>query len=225
MSKEKPARDSKAGFSFDFRHIFRKFVRKKSMEMKKTAIITLIFILSALGTAAQPRALGGRIGATGFDISYQHTFGKKNFLQTDASLDFGYAGNGAPGFKATALYNFTIARPAWTQRGSWAMYTGPGISLGYVQDRVMYKDGSYRYHPLDYGFMLAFAAQFGLEYTFWFPLQISVDIRPYFGMHVNDGISRRVDDITDQVVFKSKTGWYNNGWYGFIPTLSFRYRF
>lgn len=195
------------------------------MEMKKTAIITLIFILSALGTAAQPRALGGRIGATGFDISYQHTFGKKNFLQTDASLDFGYAGNGAPGFKATALYNFTIARPAWTQRGSWAMYTGPGISLGYVQDRVMYKDGSYRYHPLDYGFMLAFAAQFGLEYTFWFPLQISVDIRPYFGMHVNDGISRRVDDITDQVVFKSKTGWYNNGWYGFIPTLSFRYRF
>ncbi len=193
--------------------------------MKKAGIILISLILSAAGLAAQPRAFGVRTGITGFDLSYEHTIGKKNFVQTDLSLDFGYAGSGEAGFKATALYNFTVARPAWTQKGSWAMYTGPGISLGYVQDRVVYKEGNFRYHPNDYGFMLSFAVQFGLEYTFWFPLQIAMDIRPYFGMHVNDGVSRRVDAITDQVVFKSKTGWYNNGWFGFIPSISVRYRF
>ena len=193
--------------------------------MKKAGIIFISLILSAAGLSAQPRAFGVRTGITGFDMSYQHTIGKKNFVQTDLSLDFGYAGSGEPGFKATALYNFIVARPAWTQKGSWAMYTGPGISLGYVQDRVVYKEGNFRYHPLDYGFMLSIAVQAGLEYTFDFPLQLAADLRPYFGMHVNDGVTRRVDAITDRVEFKSKTSFYNNGWFGFIPSISIRYRF
>ena len=193
--------------------------------MKQSAIIYLILIFSALGASAQPRALGGRIGATGFDASYQHTLGSRNFIQADASLDFGYAGSGAAGFKATAVYNFVAARPAWTDKGTWALYAGPGLSLGDVQDRVVYKAGDLRYHPNDYGFMFSLAVQAGLEYTFWFPLQLSVDIRPYFGMHVNDGVARRVDSITDRIEFKSKAGWYNNGMLGFVPTLSVRYRF
>lgn len=193
--------------------------------MKKILIISVALLISAIGMTAQPRALGVRTGMTGFDVSYQHMTGKKAFVQTDASLDFGYAGSGAPGFKATALYNFVFATPAWTDRGSWAMYAGPGLSLGYVQDMVVFEEGNLRFHPNDYGFMLSVAAQFGLEYTFWFPLQIAVDIRPYFGMHVNDGVSRRVDAITDRIDFGSKVSWYNNGWFGFIPSVSFRYRF
>lgn len=193
--------------------------------MKKITTFIVIFLVCSIAANAQPRALGARIGMTGFDVSYQHTLGKKNFVQADMSLDFGYGGSSAPGFKATAIYNFVVARPAWTDKGTWALYTGPGLSLGYVQDRVVYREGSFRYHPLDYGFMLSFAVQAGLEYTFWFPLQISVDLRPYFGMHVNDGVTRRVDATTDRVIWTGKTGYYNNGWFGFVPTISFRYRF
>ena len=66
--------------------------------MKKAGIIFISLILSAAGLSAQPRAFGVRTGITGFDMSYQHTIGKKNFVQTDLSLDFGYAGSGEPGF-------------------------------------------------------------------------------------------------------------------------------
>ena len=202
------------------------FARNPHIEMKtKSIIITVLLAFSALTVTAQPRALGARIGATGFDVSYQHTLGNVNFIQTDLSLDFGYGASSAPGIKGTAIYNFVVARPAWTQKGTWALYTGPGLSLGYVQDKVNYRSGNYIWHPYDYGFMLAVAVQAGLEYTFEFPLQISVDIRPYFGMHVNGDITRRIDRETEIIEHKGKTGYYNGGWYGFIPTLSLRYRF
>ncbi len=193
--------------------------------MKRISALIILCLAGLLGASAQPRAIGIRSGITGLDVSYLHDTGKKSFVQTELSVDFGYAGSAAPGFKATALYNFVVARPAWTDKGSWAIYTGPGLSLGYVQDRVNYREGNFRYHPLDYGFMLSIAVQAGLEYTFDFPLQLAADLRPYFGMHVNDGVTRRVDAITDRVEFKSKTSFYNNGWFGFIPSISIRYRF
>ena len=193
--------------------------------MKRISALIVLLVAGCTALSAQPRALGGRIGMTGFDVSYLHTVGKKNFIETDLSLDFGYGGSGAPGFKATGIYNFVVARPAWTDKGSWALYTGPGLSLGYVQDKVVYKSGNLRYHPNDYGFMLSLAVQAGLEYTFWFPLQIAVDLRPQFGLHINDGISSRIDHFTDRIDYKGKAGYYNNGWFGFVPTLSVRYRF
>ena len=193
--------------------------------MKRLSALIILCLAGLLGASAQPRAIGIRSGITRLDVSYLHDTGKKSFVQTELSVDFGYAGSAAPGFKATALYNFVVARPAWTDKGSWAIYTGPGLSLGYVQDRVNYREGNFRYHPLDYGFMLSIAVQAGLEYTFDFPLQLAADLRPYFGMHVNDGVTRRVDAITDRVEFKSKTSFYNNGWFGFIPSISIRYRF
>ena len=193
--------------------------------MKRISALIILCLAGLLGASAQPRAIGIRSGITGLDVSYLHDTGKKSFVQTELSVDFGYACSAAPGFKATALYNFVVARPAWTDKGSWAIYTGPGLSLGYVQDRVNYREGNFRYHPLDYGFMLSIAVQAGLEYTFDFPLQLAADLRPYFGMHVNDGVTRRVDAITDRVEFKSKTSFYNNGWFGFIPSISIRYRF
>ena len=68
--------------------------------------------------------------------------------------------------------------------------------------------------------MLGIAAQAGLEYNFEFPLQLSVDIRPYFGFHVAEG-----RDINSELSYSPKTGFYNRGLLGFIPTLSARYRF
>ena len=115
----------------------------------------------SLTVQAQPRAAGIRVGVTGSEASYQHTFGK-NFLEAETGVDFGHGG---AGFKAAALYNFIFARPAWTDRGSWGLYAGPGLAIGYVSDRTTYmlydrfSEMSVKVHPLDYGFMIALAAQ------------------------------------------------------------------
>lgn len=194
--------------------------------MKKFVIIAITaFCAFAAVSGAQPRALGARIGGTGFDISYQHTVGKKaDFVQADLSLDFGYMASGAPGFKASAGYNFVFARPAWTQKGKWAIFAGPGLSLGYVQDRVRYFESDNFFHYVhDYGFMLSVTGQIGLEYTFWFPLQLSVDLRPYIGMHIDDGVTVRTGNTV--VKTSGKVGFYDGGLLGFAPTISVRYRF
>lgn len=184
---------------------------KRFIIVATAAIVSCFFSLKA---EAQPRAAGIRLGVTGFEASYQHAFGK-DFLEAGAGIDFGYGG---AGFKATGIYNFVFARPAWSDRGSWGLYAGPGLSLGYVSDRCTTTSPWTDYygvthtnkrHFADSGFMFAFTGQAGLEYTFWFPLQLSVDIRPYFGFHTSS----------------SGTGFYNYGMMGFVPTLSARYRF
>ena len=178
----------------------------------------------AAAAAAQPRAAGLRIGATGLDATYQHTMQHNQFIEGNVGLDFGYSGNGKPGFKATATYNFIWARPAWTETGSWALYAGPGLSLGAVNDMAVHKIGKERVGYTDGGFMIAIAAQVGLEYNFDFPLQLSVDVRPYFGLHASDG--KYHNPITQETIKSNSTiGFYDNGIMGLIPTLSVRYRF
>ena len=92
--------------------------------------------------------------------------------------------------------------------GTWALYAGPGVSLGYVGDKVTYKNELTKINTRDHGFMFALAAQAGIEYNFDFPLQLAADIRPYIGLHVGQ-----------------KAGFYDRGLLGLIPTLSARYRF
>lgn len=176
--------------------------------MKKIIIMaSLLFGISAAATA-QHRAVGLRIGATGLDASFQYDQNRNTFLQGDLGMDFGSSKDAAVGFKFTGTYNIVWARPAWTDMGTWALYAGPGVSLGYVGDKVTYKNELTKINTRDHGFMFALAAQAGIEYNFDFPLQLAADIRPYFGFHAGH-----------------KTGFYNRGLYGFIPTLSARYRF
>lgn len=189
--------------------------------MKKIFFAAVIMLTFAFAASAQPRAIGGRLGTTGLEASYEHTLGS-NFIETDLGMDFGFAGLG---FKATGIYNFIFARPAWTDRGTWGLYAGPGISLGYVADmyKINWSNDNFPENPgnirkltySDYGFMFSFTGQVGLEYTFWFPLQLSVDIRPYIGFHVTDhnGTSN------------ARVEFYDYGLFGFIPTVSARYRF
>ena len=114
-----------------------------------------------------------------------------------------------------------LARPALTNKGSWALYAGPGVAIGYVNDNTAWKgaDGNIQISGETNGFMLGICGQVGLEYTFEFPLQISVDIRPYLGMHSNTGIK-----MNDQQ-YAGKSGFYNAGLAGFIPSISVKYRF
>ena len=187
--------------------------------MKKLIAILSLMALCAVAALAQPRSAGLRLGSTGFEATYQHSINKSQFIEGNLGMDFGTAAGGKAGARIAATYNIIWARPAWTDEGSWAIYTGLGISLGYVSDKVSYETTGMRISFFDYGTIVAIAAQAGLEYTFDFPLQLSVDIRPYFGMHINKGV--RINDQS----YASKRGFYNNGMVGFIPSVSARYRF
>lgn len=157
--------------------------------MKKIILIAALVFGVAFAASAQPRAVGGRL-MYGIEASYQHYVGGENFVEADLGL---FTFNA---LQATATYNFMLAQPAWTARGEWGVYAGPGATLG-----------------LNYAgrneFVFAAVGQVGLEYTFWFPLQLSVDLRPQIGIAAGNGGVR----------------FYNDGMLGFVPTIGVRYRF
>ena len=143
--------------------------------MKKTFLIVIALLGLSLAAVAQPKAIGVRGGLFGphfnGEISYQQWTSlfdnDYDFVEVDLGV---FGGNG---FKATALYNFTFAQPEFTDRGEWAFYTGPGLAVGYGTGEN--KEGEKKAAPF-----VGLAYQLGLEYTFWFPLQLSVDFRPSF---------------------------------------------
>lgn len=157
--------------------------------MKKIIILAALMLGIAVAASAQPKAIGGRLGY-GLEASYEHYIGNPNFLEVDA----GIIGTTHAGFRLTGTYNWVIAQPNWTSRGNWSFYAGPGLTMGSA-----YTNDSNH-------FLFGFLGQAGLEYQFWFPLQLSADLRPTFG--VCDG-----ELYEDGIV------------YGLIPTLSVRYVF
>ena len=92
-------------------------------DMKKIILIAALTLGVAFAAAAQPRAIGGRLGY-GLEASYQHTVNNADFVEATLGL-FSFAS-----LNATATYNFMIAQPAWTDRGEWGFYAGPGAALG-----------------------------------------------------------------------------------------------
>ena len=153
--------------------------------MKKIILIAAMVLGFAVAAVAQPRAIGLR-GGYGVELSYQHTLGE-NFVEANLGL------TGFNALNVAATYNWTVAQPQWTSKGEWGVYAGPGAALG-----------------VGFGnpgtFNVAAAGQVGLEYTFWFPLQLSIDIRPQLGLYTGGG----------------QAGLYFEGW---CPALSIRYRF
>ena len=133
--------------------------------MKKIILVAAMVLGFAVAASAQPRALGARIG-NGGEVSYQHQLGA-NFLEVDGGLGLGFDGTFNVG--ATGVYNFMIAQPAWTDRGEWGFYAGPGASVGLGVGETNY-------------LTLGVAGMVGLEYTFWFPLQLSIDFRQHIGI-------------------------------------------
>ena len=174
--------------------------------MKKIILIAVAVLGFAVTAAAQPRAIGVRIG-NGGEVSYQHTVGK-DFVEVDGGLGLNLYDGNSLNVGATAIYNFMIAQPQWTDRGEWGFYAGPGAVVG------MDLFGDVKH------FSVAAAGQVGLEYTFWFPLQLSVDLRPVIGMHINSGYTAH-----DGTHYGTRVGFYDNGLLGFAPTISVRYRF
>ena len=145
--------------------------------MKKTLLIVIALLGLSLAAVAQPKAIGVRGGLFGpyfnGEISYEHwaTIFDNDYDFLEAELGV-FSSNG---FKATALYNFTFAQPEFTDRGEWAFYAGPGVAVGYGTG--INKNDEKVSAPF-----VGLCAQLGLEYTFWFPLQLSVDFRPGFNI-------------------------------------------
>jgi hypothetical protein len=153
--------------------------------MKKFIVIVTLLLGIGVAANAQPRALGVR-GGYGVELSYQHTLGA-HFLEADLGL---YTSNA---INLGATYNFILAQPNWTSKGEWGVYAGPGavVGLGFGANS---------------GVTVAAAGQVGLEYSFWFPLQLSIDIRPQLGVAAHN----------------QGANFYFGGFY---PTLGIRYRF
>ena len=156
--------------------------------MKRFILIAALMLGLAFAATAQPRAIGARMG-WGFEASYQHTVRGADFVEADLGLF-------TTSLNAAAVYNFMIAQPAWTDRGRWGFYAGPGASVGL--DLIGRSE-----------FVFGVVGQVGLEYTFWFPLQLSVDLRPQIGFAAGNGGAR----------------FYTEGMFGFVPTIGVRYRF
>jgi len=185
--------------------------------MKKLFITILAVLAFAVAASAQSKSIGVRGGIPGlnndFQVSYEHYMMGENFLEVNAGLDYGWDGDA--GFLMSGIYNFMIAQPDWS-RGEWGFYAGPGAFLGYVDDKIQTDIEVNGHAAHASGLAFGITGQVGLEYTFWFPLQLSVDIRPYYGFHINGEGDHG---------YKSKIGPYDIGTRGFYPTISARYRF
>ena len=129
----------------------------------KRGIFTLILTFLGLALYAQPRALGVRAGLE-YQASYQHTMcGRGDFLEIDCG--FQLVSNTA---NLAVAYDFMVAQPDWTNKGKWGFYVGPAVKAGVT----------------GVGYCVSAGFQIGLEYTFEFPLQISLDTRPALGVAV-----------------------------------------
>ena len=163
--------------------------------MKKYLFIVVLAMASVM-VCAQPRAIGGRLGAfNGF--SYQHGFGDKNMLE----VELGWAAHGRVNgntsgtnwvywnstLQAAVTYDwidpFSTTVP-WDYKGEWHWYMGAGGAGGYGWRA----SNSAATSDINWGFLAA-AGRVGIEYDFWFPLQLSLDYRPTIGVGLMDNLN------------------------------------
>ena len=132
--------------------------------MKKVLLIAVMALVSVAYAAAQPRAIGARLGY-GAEVSYEHQLG-----QNMISLEVG-----VPAFssiEAACTYDWIDpfgATVPWNEKGEWHWYMGVGAAA------------QWSWHATNAGFVGA-CGRFGIEYDFWFPLQLSIDFRPTLGV-------------------------------------------
>ena len=141
--------------------------------MKKILFVAVLAIAS-LAAYAQPRAVGVNLSAWS-SFSYQHGFGEKNMLDVAANviLPIASAHVGVGGHVTYDWIDPFNAPVPWNNKGEWHWYMGVGGSGGFA-------------FPLNQdvtGWWYAgVAGHIGIEYDFWFPLQLSIDWRPSLGV-------------------------------------------
>ena len=194
--------------------------------MKKSILFVAFMAMFGVATAvAQPRAIGGQIG-NGLTFSYEHTLGN-NFVSADLSFP-GWFINGF-GVEAVSTYNwlnpFGADFPAVSQ-GDWNWYMGPGLAIGERIHAYSYTVLGDRYIHASNDFYLGVAGRFGVEYNFWFPLQLSVEWRPIIGPDFYSVSDVNVDHPNDPANYSSSDArFYHEGLYWSAFMLGVRYKF
>lgn len=140
----------------------------------KKLIFACVLAVASLGVANAQSAIGARFGS-GIEFSYLHGLNSGNRVSIDAGFPMFY------GFEAAATYDWIFPINGWKEKGSWNWYAGVGGALGF----------NWWGAPFNFGV----AGRIGVEYNFWFPLQLSFDWRPVigpeFGRHYDAGFSTR----------------------------------
>lgn len=139
--------------------------------MKKILLIAVLAVTS-LVAYAQPRAIGVNLGPWS-SFSYQHGFGESNMLDLAANVILPInSGVGVGGHVTYDWIDPFNAPVPWNNKGEWHWYMGVGGAGGYILNNA--------------GFVGA-AGRFGIEYDFWFPMQLSLDYRPTLGAALYNG--------------------------------------
>jgi len=129
--------------------------------MKKTLVLMVVAILASSTLCAQARALGGRSFYIGEAVSYQHQLSEKSMLEAELGLSLS-----SVGVEAVVTHDWLFPITSWQKRGTWNWYAGVGLGAG-----------AYLFSNTTIGV----AGRIGMEYIFWFPMQISIDYRPLIG--------------------------------------------
>lgn len=139
--------------------------------MKKILLLAVMAIASISFAVAQPRAIGANLGAN-FGFSYQHGFGESNMLDVAVYCPWLHGLDGLWGIGGIVTYDwidpFNTSVP-WNEKGEWHWYMGVGGT-----------GGLYHFSPI--AWHAGAAGHFGIEYDFWFPMQLSIDWRPNIGV-------------------------------------------
>lgn len=140
--------------------------------MKKSFLLAITCLFAITFSNAQEiskNAIGLRLGDSdgfGAEISYQRAILENNRLE----FNFGWRdGKNYDGVKLIGLYHWV-----WNIDGGFNWYAGPGVGFGAYQfDNPAGKDFRDSFAIL--------AGTVGVEYSFDFPLLLSLDFRPELG--------------------------------------------
>ena len=192
--------------------------------MKKFLLTFAAVILAAVAVNAQPRAIGGRLGY-GVEFSYQHSVSPSNMVQAELSF---------PGFVdgvgAAATYDWIFPIRSWNHKGSWNWYTGVGAGLGFGWPNVKKRtEGGVTRRESSGRFNIGVAGRIGVEYNFWFPLQLSVDWRPVIGPAIAWNNITRTGDLSGTGLqandHDTYVGFGSRALYASAICIGVRYRF
>lgn len=156
--------------------------------MKKLFLAAMLVMASVAMVMAQPRAIGARLGC-GAEFSYEHQLGQ-NMLSVDAGFLVGPSDTFIPGVEGVVTYDwinpFGTSVP-WSKRGEWNWYMGVGAGAGayFIYENTEGPNGEVLGRNFNNNIFVGVAGRIGIEYDFWFPLQLSLDWRPLVGPGIN----------------------------------------
>ncbi len=158
--------------------------------MKKCSILFVLLMAAFYSMNAQdisPNAVGIRLGGNegfGTEVNYQRALSDTNRLEL--GLGWRDAAN-FNAFRLTGVYQWV-----WQLDGNFNWYAGAGAVVGLFD----FENNTVNSDNLDTLFINA-AGNVGIEYDFDFPLLLSLDFRPEFGI---------TNDVDDSFEFEVALG-------------------